>query len=165
MGRDPWSNRKTVEECKSLDIFWLKRHGYLCGFAGGIISWKNAFGEVTSSISIQVFVDNSDPGGNYIRMFYTQTDGFTGEKTELDYKNPLVTTPCNFGGVRYWFICSLFFLPGLLLCSSMQKWFFRAFRENGSLKITTDSEKTTWKLLVTHDIPCSTGSQFSIGQT
>jgi len=42
---------------------------------------------------------------------------------------------------------------------------FRAFRENGSLKITTDSEQTTWKLPITHDIPRSTGSQFGIGQT
>jgi len=31
------------------------------------------------------------------------TDG----KTDYDYKISLTKTPCNFGGVRYWFICPL----------------------------------------------------------
>lgn len=35
------------------------------------------------------------------------THGYTGEKTDLDYKIQLATTPCHFGGVRYWFICPL----------------------------------------------------------
>jgi hypothetical protein len=44
---------------------------------------------------------------NYVRFYYTVTDRSTGEKTDYDYKVQLTTTPCNFGGVRYWFICSL----------------------------------------------------------
>jgi len=47
---------------------------------------------------------------------------------------------------------------------TLVKWFIRTFRENGSLKTTTGSEQTTWKLPVTRDIPRSTGSQFGIGQ-
>ena len=107
MGRDPWSDRKTVEECKSIDIPWLNRYGYFCGLKTGGMEWKNAFGKVISSIGIQVSVDDSNPGENYLRLFYTQTTNSTGEKTELDYKAQLVTTPCNFGGIRYWFICPL----------------------------------------------------------
>ena len=107
MGRWPWSDRRTVEECKSMDIPWLNRHGYFCGFKSGIIEWKNAFGDVISSIGIQVSVDEEHFGGKYVKFNYTYTDGLAGKKTELDYKVQLVTTPCNFGGVRYWFICGL----------------------------------------------------------
>jgi len=107
MGRWSWSNRNTVEDCKSIDIPWLSRHGYFGGFKTGGIAWKNAAGEVISSIGIQVSVDERNFGGNYVRLFYTQTNNFTNEKTELDYKVELITTPCNFGGVRYWFICPL----------------------------------------------------------
>lgn len=105
MGRWSWSDRNTVEECLCIDIPWLSRHGYFCGFKSGGIEWKNSLGEVTSSVSIQVSVVGSF-GGNYVRLQYTQT-GHTGEKVELDYKVQLVSTPCNYGGVRYWFICPL----------------------------------------------------------
>lgn len=102
MGRDPYSDRKTVEECKDIDVFWLNKHDYFSGYKSGGIEWKRG-DKVTSSIGIEVNVlDNS-----YMRLSYTQTNRFTGEKTELDYKVKLVTTPCNFGGVRYWFICPL----------------------------------------------------------
>jgi len=107
MGRCSWSDRNTVEECLSISIPWLSHHGYFCGFKSGIIQWKNRLGEVASSVSIQVAMDEALFGGNYIRLQYTQTDSYSGEKTELDYKIELVTTHCNFGGVRYWFICPL----------------------------------------------------------
>ncbi len=35
------------------------------------------------------------------------TDRQTGEKTDYDYRIPLATTPCNLGGVRWWFICAV----------------------------------------------------------
>ena len=44
---------------------------------------------------------------NYVQFQYTSTDRNTGEKTDYDYKVQLTTTPCNFGGVRYWFTCPL----------------------------------------------------------
>jgi len=43
----------------------------------------------------------------YVKFNYTVTDRNTGEKTDYDYKVQLTTTPCNLGGVRYWFICPL----------------------------------------------------------
>ncbi|MBI4298690.1 MAG: hypothetical protein HY666_02920 [Chloroflexi bacterium] len=105
MGRWAWSNRSTVEECLSIDIPWLSRHDYFCGFNGGGIQWKNSLGEVTISIGIQVSLIG-DLGGNYLRLQYTQTS-HSGEKAALDYKVELVNTSCNYGGVRYWFICPL----------------------------------------------------------
>jgi hypothetical protein len=70
----------------------------------GTISWKNYYGEQTSSIGVAV---STMDGDNYVRFQYTSTDRSSGEKTEYDYKVSLTTTPCNFGGVRYWFICPL----------------------------------------------------------
>ena len=102
MGRYSYSSRKTVSECETVDVFWLNQHDYFRGYKSGVIEWKRG-DKVTSSIGIEVNVlDHS-----YMRLYYTQTNRFTGKKTELDYKVRLVTTPCNFGGVRYWFICSL----------------------------------------------------------
>ena len=46
-------------------------------------------------------------GNDYVRFQYTTADDNSGEKTEYDYKVRLTTTPCNLGGVRYWFVCPL----------------------------------------------------------
>ena len=108
MGREPWSFRNTVEECRSFDIPWLSRHGYFQGgFRSGVIQWKNAAGEVTSSIGIEVTVGDFGASAGYARLSYTETSRWSKEKKDLDYTIELVTTPCNFGGYRFWFICPL----------------------------------------------------------
>ena len=43
-----------------------------------------------------------------MKLSYTQTNRLSGEKESMDYKVPLVSTPCNYGGKRYWFLCSLY---------------------------------------------------------
>jgi hypothetical protein len=35
------------------------------------------------------------------------TDRFSSEKVQYDYPIAFTATRCNFGGVRYWFICPL----------------------------------------------------------
>jgi hypothetical protein len=54
-----------------------------------------------------VSVNDQDQNESYVRFIYTSTSTSTKEATKLDYKAELVTTPCNLGGVRYWFICPL----------------------------------------------------------
>ncbi|HUU19733.1 MAG TPA: hypothetical protein VMW72_21460 [Sedimentisphaerales bacterium] len=106
MSRYYYDKKDTVEDCRSVSISFLRKHGYLsepCSMSGSIV-WKNYYGEETSSIGIVVSTLDDN---NYIRFQYTTTDRNTGEKTEYDYKVQLTTTPCNFGGVRYWFICPL----------------------------------------------------------
>jgi len=51
---------------------------------------------------IGVAVDITDEP--FAILAYTVTDR-EGKKTDYDYKVNLVTTPCYFGGVRYWFGC------------------------------------------------------------
>lgn len=104
MGRWSYSDRRTVEECKSINTKFLNEHHY---FDGGILwggmKWSRG-GEKTGSIS---FFVSTVEGDEYIRFQYTQTDRHTGEKAELDYKARLDSTPCHFGGRRWWFICPL----------------------------------------------------------
>ena len=104
MGRYYFDKKDTVEDCRSVSISFLKKHDYFCGCRSGGIAWKNCFGEETSSIGILV---STMYGDNYVRFQYTTTDRNTEEKTKYDYKVQLTTTPCNYGGVRYWFICPL----------------------------------------------------------
>jgi len=106
MGRYYWDKKDTVEESRSVSITFLKKHGYFsepCSMSG-TLRWENCYGEETGSISIFVSTMYED---NYVRFYYTVTDRSTGEKTDYDYKVQLTTTPCNLGGVRYWFICPL----------------------------------------------------------
>ena len=106
MGRYYFDKKDTVEDCRSVSISFLKKHDYLSenSCRSGGISWKNCYGEETSSIGIVVSTFESE---KYVRFYYTVTSRSSGEKTEYDYKVQLTTTPCNFGGVRYWFICPL----------------------------------------------------------
>lgn len=104
MGRHSYSSRWTVEECKAITVKLLNEHHY---FDGGVrwgdMSWSRG-GNKTGSISFVVSTVEDD---EYCRFHYTLTDRSSGEKTNLDYKARLTSTPCYFGGRRWWFICPL----------------------------------------------------------
>jgi len=68
---------------------FLKRH-----FSSGTMTWRSIYGE--RSIAFQLCFESGRP---YMRLSYKAA----GEPMEYDVE--LVTTPCNYGGVRYWFIC------------------------------------------------------------
>ena len=102
MGRRYWNRKDIVEECRAVSITFLRKHNYLSGWQSGTICWKNSRGEDRGGIGITVCIADDD---SYAKFFYTSTSRRTGEKTECDYKVQLVTTPCNLGGRRWWFIC------------------------------------------------------------
>lgn len=94
-----WSNK--------LSIFWLKKHGYLDGgYRRGSIKWVYGLSGNESSIGFTI-TTKSQNEEDHIRLQYTHTDKWSGKKESLDYKVQLTTTPCNYGGMRYWFICPL----------------------------------------------------------
>ena len=107
MGSWSWTSRLTVEKCMEIDVFWLRRHDWFCGFRSGTIVWKNSYGEEVGSVGLQAEVFPDRVGEDYVRFIYTNLKRTTKEKTDLDYKVQLVKTPCNFGKFRYWFICPL----------------------------------------------------------
>ena len=99
------SRKTTVEKCKIVSIAWLNRHDYFCGQKSGQILWSHDRRE-PSKVDISVRTTEQDRRG-CIRFQYTCIDRFSGSKTPYDCIIALDTTPCNFGGVRYWFICPL----------------------------------------------------------
>lgn len=100
--------RDSAEQSNGISISWLKKQGCLptpSGFRSGTISWKLGMSENKSSVGYSIVID--DQNDSYMRLHYTQTDRFTNEKSDMDFKIELTTTPCNFGGKRYWFVCPL----------------------------------------------------------
>lgn len=86
-----------------IDIYWLNKHDYLCGFKNGSIVWTSGSGS-KNSVGISCQTIGESPR---LRLHYTQTDIASGEKDDLDYSVLLVSTACNFGGKRWWFLCPL----------------------------------------------------------
>ena len=102
MGRYYFDSKSTVEDSTQLSIFKLKELGLLTGYCATTLTWTRSLSGHKSSIGI--VVDTEDL---YAKVNYTVTDRNTDEKTDYDYRIALTTTSCNFGGVRYWFICPL----------------------------------------------------------
>ena len=103
-------SKSIAEQSNALSIFWLKKHGYFdkdySRMSGGI-TWT--YGYSKSSIGFAVVRENwgTEYERTYLELNYTHTDSWGGEKISMSPKFELVTTPCNYGGKRYWFICPL----------------------------------------------------------
>jgi hypothetical protein len=104
MGRYYYNKKDTVEDCRRVSISFLRKNRCFDSPWPQSITWTNSDGETTASMTVQV---HTAQDGNYVRLSYTMTDRDTGKATDFDYKVQLVTTPCHFGGVRWWFICPL----------------------------------------------------------
>ena len=102
MSRYYYNKNIEAEDTKSIQTWLLNKHGYFNSSKYGTITWtrNGLWGEHKSSVSIQTILPS-----NTLRITYSQTDNDTDEKKNFDYKIPLVTTSCNYGGLRYWFIC------------------------------------------------------------
>jgi len=96
--------KREADSLKKISTAFLKKHGYLNNsWRSGTITWTSGWDESKSSVGIDVYA--MDDGDSYLRIHYTQTDRDTNEKKDFDYKIPLTTTPCRYGGKRYWFTC------------------------------------------------------------
>ncbi|MCL4872008.1 MAG: hypothetical protein KJ063_23860 [Anaerolineae bacterium] len=100
------TKKETVEDCRALSISDLKREGVLQAGVerSGSWIWRNAYtNEYRASIGYELNTLGRFP---YLRLHYTITR-WDGNKRDMDYHVRLETTPCNYGGVRWWFICPL----------------------------------------------------------
>ena len=95
-----YSRKPTAEESCDLTIYWLKKNGYLSGSTTGETAWKSSMTGKTTFVLLEVYITN-DP---YITLIYSLTDR-EGNKADFNYEVSLLTTPCTYGGVRYWFAC------------------------------------------------------------
>lgn len=98
--------KQQAEGNNSLSIFWLKKYGYLkSGWRYGGIRWSSYWVDDRGSIGFAVTINRNE--SNNIRLQYSHTSRGTEEKESMDYRVELTTTPCQYGGKRYWFICPL----------------------------------------------------------
>ncbi len=101
MGRYYWSKKTESNNLKKIEIWWLRKHGYLKnGYHLGGIKWTSEWPHKESNIGFSVSINEN----SYLQLRYTTADD-NEDKQDFDYKIPLTTTPCYFGGKRYWFIC------------------------------------------------------------
>ncbi len=96
-----YSRKATADESCDLKISRLRKDGMLrSGQTFGQISWTSSMrGTVTT---VFVLVDITDEP--FAEIMHSFTDR-NGNKTDYYDKFSLETTPCYFGGVRYWFSC------------------------------------------------------------
>ncbi len=103
--------RAIAEQSNRLSIFWLKKQGYLPQeelWQYGGIKWTRGDWENNINFYVQTSGDKAETEEtNHIELIYTTTNYWSKEKTDMRYKIPLITTPCNYGGKRYWFKCNL----------------------------------------------------------
>jgi hypothetical protein len=103
--------RREAESSCAFKIFWLKQNGYLRRTASdeyGSITWTHAdSSEDTIGFIIQKKEHNTPHEQAFITLKYTNRNRINGEMEKMDYSALLTTTPCRYGGVRYWFICPL----------------------------------------------------------
>ncbi len=95
-------NRKaTADESCKLKMSELRKDGMLLEGATGKTSWTSSMtGKTTATVLFGVYLADEP----FVILIYTITDR-DGNETEYKYAVSLVTTLCNFGGVRYWFGC------------------------------------------------------------
>ena len=105
MGRRPYSDRLTTNDCKQISTSLLnKNHFFDGGVRSGWISW----GKDKEKADRITFVVSTVEGQEYIRFQYTHTEVKSGQKTDRIFVAGVVSTPCHFGGRRWWFICPFF---------------------------------------------------------
>jgi hypothetical protein len=93
--------RDTTDGSQHFDIGFLQKNDYLDSFQKyGSIHWSSN-GEPRGDISISAHMGEYP----YLNLNYTITSHYSGEKRSVDYDVRLVSTPCNFGGKRWWFLC------------------------------------------------------------
>jgi len=97
-------SKNTADDLNQISVSVLNRHHFFSGWKSGTMDWTISSGceEQKNSVNLAVSTEN---GNGYLRIYYTQTNRSTDERVKFDYKIPLTSTPCRYGGRRYWFTC------------------------------------------------------------
>lgn len=93
------------EKCATLNIYKLRKSGYLKDRESGTLLWLNGLHAIY--IKTFIYTHLNRPQGDYIS--YKTTITRDNEKIiDDDHSNiiALLTTKCNYGGKRYWFKCT-----------------------------------------------------------
>lgn len=99
--------KDTVEEARQIDILSLQSSGVFS--KGPNMKWNCTWsrdGEVQAAIGYSLVYSSEMGNPNALRFEYRWTP-VGGEPEDADYFVSISTTPCHYGGLRYWFICPL----------------------------------------------------------
>jgi hypothetical protein len=100
-GRYYYNKKVTADSSCKLRMSDLRKDGLLVpGYNTETKIWSSNMTNKKTIIGVGVEISDEP----YARLVYSVTDG-AGTVTDYDYQISLVTTPCNLGGVRYWFAC------------------------------------------------------------
>lgn len=97
-----FQRRYTTEECKRIDLVILRR-GRVFNVKGGTfnavtIEWKSNNNDKIDTANILISLEKN-PEEKFIHIVTA------GQTQVIDQRVYLTSTPCNYGGVRYWFVC------------------------------------------------------------
>lgn len=97
-----WRKKRTADACRAIDTADLRRRGWLAaGTRVGELTWPAVLPwQKASTVTCDVTVGEADGS---LRLRYTPA---RDPDATLDYRVPLVATPCRLGG-RRWFVCPL----------------------------------------------------------
>lgn len=101
VGRGVFWKKSTVEDSLKIDMKNFARDVDLTSPSTGYTSWKSNLGK-EDRVGWQVNPEHS------VRLIYTITKA-SGEKKSFDYEVLIETTPCHYGGERWWFLCPVCF--------------------------------------------------------
>jgi len=105
-GRGVRDRKTRVDDARAIDIVDLQRKEVFT--KGPLWNWTTSWSrndKVVASVCSRIESSGDRPTG--LRFMYTITHNKTGEKEDYNYVLPVVSTPCNFGGEMWWFICHL----------------------------------------------------------
>ena len=103
MGRYYCHRKATVEESLDVTVSKLKKWGMLKGdHSVSVITWVFRLTGKESHVVADVHMT----GEPYVEFIYIASDR-EGNIAHYNTEASLITTPCNLGGVRYWFACPM----------------------------------------------------------
>ena len=93
----------TTQAVKRIEMTYLRKSGDLCGWSWRKISW-NYKGEPSGFITAKI-ATGSDGEDHYMELGYSIRLQDKEEWRPLKYRVKMESTPCRFGGHRWWFHC------------------------------------------------------------
>ncbi len=91
-----WNKQTTVDECKRVDIRYMRKHGLLKPYTMGSLSWTRG-GEPNGFINYTCYEDKLA-----LKFRYRE---YGDEWQPVNQNIYFTTTTCNYGGIRKWFAC------------------------------------------------------------
>src|SRR5687768_16736718 len=92
---------RTTEEVKRIEVTYLRKEGLLCGISWRTLAWS-CRGEPSGKVDAEISVAFDE---TYMKLNYKFRAWNSEEWQPMNYKVQMVSTPCRYGGKRWWFIC------------------------------------------------------------